>query len=111
MSSLAEQASTESAQAQGKQCQWVIDHTDPATETESALDVQFGGSHYKDLGQFQPWEVAAHWLTPEEMKGAMKLTVMSYLARESKKGGREDIKKAMHTIQLYLELTENVEEA
>ena len=72
----------------------------------SALDVQEGGDHYKKLGQYQPWEVLSRWMTPEELKGAMKKEVISYLARESDKGGRLDIKKAMHTLQIYLELTE-----
>jgi hypothetical protein len=58
-----------------------------------ALSLQVGGDHYKKLGEFQPWVVASKWLTPEELKGAMKLTVLSYLCRESDKGGREDIKK------------------
>lgn len=85
--------------------QWVKDPTPPPTP--SALDSQEGGDHYTKLGDYQPWQVAAKWLTPEELKGAMKLTVMAYLARESDKGGRQDIIKAMHTIQIYLELTEN----
>ena len=38
---------------------------------------QIGGDHYKKLGEFQPWQVASKWLTPEELKGAVKLTVMA----------------------------------
>lgn len=72
----------------------------------SALDTQVGGDHYKKLGNYQPWEVLSKWMTGEELKGAMKKEAISYLAREQDKGGREDIKKAAHTIQLYLELTE-----
>ena len=83
--------------------QWVMD---PSPQP-SALDSHEGGDHYKQMGDYQPWQVAAKWLTPEELKGAMKLTVMAYLARESDKGGRQDIKKAMHTMQIYLELTED----
>lgn len=71
----------------------------------SALDTQVGGDHYKQLGMYQPWEVLAKWLTPEELRGYGKGTVIAYLARERAKGGREDIKKAMHTLQLYLELS------
>ena len=70
----------------------------------SALDVQEGGDHYKKMGEYQPWEVAEKWLTPEELKGAMKLTVLSYLAREVDKGGEMDIQKAKHTLDIYLEL-------
>jgi len=71
---------------------------------QSALDVQEGGSHYKKLGAYQPWEVAYAQMTAEEFKGAMKITVMSYLSREADKGGMGDIRKAAHTMQIYLEL-------
>ena len=76
-----------------------------AEKTASALDTQEGGDHYKKLGAYQPWEVLARWLTPEELKGFMKGTVIAYLAREDDKGRRQDIKKACHTMQIYLELT------
>lgn len=72
----------------------------------SSLNSQEGGDHYKKLGEYQPWVVLSKWMTPEELKGAMKKDVIAYLARESDKGGREDIKKAVHTMQIYLELTE-----
>lgn len=72
----------------------------------SALGQQEGGDHYKKLGDYQPWIVAKAWLSPEEMKGAAKMTAIVYLCREADKGGRQDIKKAMHTLQIYLELTE-----
>ena len=71
----------------------------------SALETQVGGNHYKKYGDYQPWQVFEKWMTPEELKGAMKKEVITYLARESDKGGREDIEKAMHTLQIYLELT------
>lgn len=71
----------------------------------SALTSQIGGDHYTKLGIYQPWEVFKRWMTPEELKGAMKKEVFSYLARERDKGGRQDIEKAMHTLQIYLELT------
>jgi hypothetical protein len=70
------------------------------------LTDQKGGDHYAKLGIYQPWIVLSKWLTPEELKGAMKKDVISYLAREADKGGRLDIEKAMHTMQIYLELTE-----
>ena len=70
----------------------------------SALDTQVGGDHYKKLGDYQPWEVLRHWLTPEEFRGYMKGTAIAYLAREQDKGGTLDIKKAYHTLQGLLEL-------
>lgn len=72
----------------------------------SALDTQEGGDHYKTLGDYQPWQVLAKWMTPEELRGFAKGTAVAYLAREQQKGGRLDIKKAVHTLQIYLELTE-----
>jgi hypothetical protein len=71
---------------------------------KSALGTQVGGSHYKKLRQYQPWEVLAAWLTPDELRGAAKMAAIKYLARERDKGGVEDIEKAMHTLQIYLEL-------
>ena len=89
--------------------EWVRDTTEP--QPLSQLDVQEGGDHYKKLGEYQPWEVLSRWMTPEELKGYGKGTAIAYLAREADKGGRLDIKKAVHTLQLYLELTEDVAEA
>lgn len=74
-------------------------------EHESELNKQIGGDHYKRLGEYQPWIVFAKWMTPDELKGAMKKDVISYLQREDRKGGREDIEKAYHTLGIYLELT------
>lgn len=76
------------------------------SDTASALNVQEGGDHYKAMGQYQPWEVLRVWLNPDELKGYAKGTAIAYLAREEAKGGRLDIKKAVHTLQLYLELSE-----
>ena len=73
---------------------------------QSALDIQEGGDHYKKLGSYQPWEVLQKWLSPEELKGFAKGTVIAYLAREQDKGGRLDMQKALHTLQIYLELTD-----
>jgi len=70
----------------------------------SSIDRQIGGDHYKQLGCYQPWEIAAATFTEEEMRGAMKLKVIKYLLR-NKTCSREDIEKAHHTMGLYLELT------
>lgn len=69
--------------------------------SRGVLDVQIGGDHYKAMGNHQPWEVLATWMTPEELRGYMKGTVITYLAREQQKGGDLDIKKAMHTMELW----------
>jgi Protein of unknwon function (DUF3310) len=73
-------------------------------EIHNALDKQIGGDHYSKLGHYQPWEVLSHWLTPEELRGYMKGTIIAYLARERDKGGDTDIAKAMHTGQLWQEV-------
>lgn len=73
--------------------------------SKSFLEVQEGGDHYKKLGNYQPWEVLAKWLTPDELRGFGKGTAIAYLARERDKGGTLDIEKAIHTLQLYLELS------
>ena len=72
----------------------------------SALNKQEGGDHYKKLGQYQPWEVLSKWLTPDELRGFAKGTVVAYLARERDKGGMQALRKALHTLEIYLELTE-----
>ena len=76
----------------------------PCFGTPAAKDVQVGGDHYKTMGDYQPWQVLAAWMTPEELRGYMKGTVIAYLAREKQKGGDQDIGKALHTMQLWQEL-------
>jgi hypothetical protein len=73
------------------------------------LDEQHGGDHYAKLGEYQPYCVLQKWMTPEELKGFAKGSAIAYLAREQDKGGREDIKKAVHHLQIYLELTQGEE--
>lgn len=71
-----------------------------------ASDHQEGGTHYKDMGDFQPWDVLQHWLTPEEYRGYQKGVAIAYLARERSKGGDQDIKKAAHHLQRLIEAFE-----
>ena len=73
----------------------------PPPLEKSAKDTQVGGDHYKRLGRHQPWEVLATWMTPAELRGYMKGTVIAYLAREQDKGGDTDVAKALHTMQLW----------
>lgn len=70
----------------------------------SASDTQVGGSHYKDMGDFQPWDVLKHWLTPEEYRGYQKGVAIAYLARERSKSGAQDIAKAAHHLQKLVEV-------
>jgi len=78
--------------------------TPTAPAKPSVLNSQVGGGHYKKLGQYQPWQVAAACMTPAELRGYMKGTVLAYLMREADKGGDIDIEKAQHTIQLWQEV-------
>ena len=70
----------------------------------SVLDIQEGGTHYKTLGSYQPWEVLKCWLTPDELRGFAKGTAIKYLCRERSKGGDLDLKKAIHSLQIYMEI-------
>lgn len=72
-----------------------------------ASDTQVGGTHYKDMGAFQPWDVLQHWLTPEEYRGWQKGDAIAYLARERQKGGDTDISKAAHHLQKLVEVLGN----
>lgn len=74
--------------------------------SDSALESQVGGDHYKKLGKYQPWLVLKEWLTPEEFRGYMKGQAIAYLARERDKGGDQDIAKAEHYLRGLLEMQE-----
>lgn len=75
-------------------------------ETESALDVQIGGSHYKNM-LVQPWEAIDAWFNREQQIGYYVGTAVAYLARVNAtgegKGGVQDIRKAHHTLTKLLE--------
>lgn len=77
---------------------------DAAAGFNSELKKQFGGDHYKHL-KHQPWEVLHEALTPEQFQGYMVGEAVAYLLRHNRKGGREGIEKAQHTLAAYLELT------
>ena len=64
----------------------------------SALNQQKGGSHYKDQ-KIQPIEyIHANGL------GFMEGNVVKYVTRHKAKNGRQDIEKAIHYLELLLEL-------
>lgn len=75
----------------------------------SASDTQVGGSHYKDMGDFQPWDVLKHWLTPEQFKGYLLGSAVAYLGRYNTrnadgKGGILDVEKAAHYLEKLIEV-------
>ena len=65
---------------------------------QSALDVQSGGSHYKDL-PIQPVQfIHANGI------GYFEGNVIKYVSRWRAKGGVADLEKARHYIDLLIEL-------
>lgn len=64
----------------------------------SALSTQEGGSHYKSLN-IQPVEYITKNSIPY-----LEGNVIKYVTRHSTKNGLEDIKKAIHYLQLIAEL-------
>lgn len=84
----------------------VVPMVEPPTNAEAnVLGTQVGGDHYKKLGQYQPHQVFHAWMNEDEYQGYCVGTAAAYLAR-NKHNLREDIEKAMHTLQIYLELTD-----
>jgi hypothetical protein len=64
----------------------------------SAFDTQVGGDHYKDLA-IQPAEYCQR-----NKLGALESFVVKYVTRHPEKGKRKDIEKAIHCLQLLLEI-------
>lgn len=79
----------------------------PIGMVPNALDVQVGGTHYKDMG-VQPWVAFDSWLSPEQHVGYLLGTAIAYLARFNSKGvgkgGLVDVEKATHTLQRLVEV-------
>jgi len=69
-----------------------------AIEEETPSQQQVGGAHYKSL-PIQPAEYCQknglHWC---------EANVVKYVTRHREKGGRQDIEKAIHYLELLLEL-------
>lgn len=76
----------------------VIPPTAGVDGTRSALEVQQGGTHYKDL-KIQPIEYIHANNIPFAEGCAIK-----YLTRWRSKGGLQDLEKAKHFIELLIEL-------
>ena len=64
----------------------------------SAKDKQIGGDHYKDMA-IGPWEFCqANHLSFAESN------VIKYVCRHRSKAGKQDIEKAIHNLQMLIEL-------
>ena len=68
---------------------------------ETNLDIQIGGSHYKEMA-IQPIEYNIKNNIP-----FAEGNIIKYVSRWRKKGGVEDLKKAKHMIELLIESEES----
>ena len=76
--------------------------------TYGASARQVGGDHYRKLG-IQPWEAMEAWYSTEEFLAYLKLTAVAYQARAGHKGPEhEDIEKAHHVLEKWLEVYHKV---
>lgn len=64
----------------------------------SAFETQVGGGHYKALA-IQPVEYCQR-----NSLGFCESSVVKYVTRHREKNGRQDIEKAIHFLQLLLEI-------
>lgn len=71
---------------------------DLTTSKPSAFDRQVGGSHYKDY-PIQTWD-----LVKQNKLDYWQGTIIKYLLRWPDKGGEQDLQKALHTLEAYLEV-------
>lgn len=76
----------------------VLDGT--TKDTTSSLDIQVGGSHYKDAG-IQPIE----YIFANDL-GFCEGNVIKYVTRYGKKSGVQDLKKARHYLDMLIEQLE-----
>jgi hypothetical protein len=70
---------------------------DSVSKDLSALDVQVGGSHYKDMA-IQPIE----YIIANDLP-FIEGNIVKYITRWKQKGGVEDIKKVIHYAEILLE--------
>ena len=62
-----------------------------------ANDKQVGGEHYK--GSIEPWDAITEWGL-----GYLDGSAVKYLARWQKKGGIQDVMKAIHFLEKLIEV-------
>jgi len=70
----------------------------PDTDWADASIRQVGGSHYKDMA-IQPMEFCY-----ANKLGNVESEVITYVCRWRKKGGIQDLEKAIHSLQMLIEL-------
>jgi hypothetical protein len=67
----------------------------------SANDRQEGGDHYKSLRGMETWDIITAWGL-----GFLDGNALKYISRWRKKGGIEDLKKAIHYLEKQIEVEE-----
>ena len=67
-----------------------------------ANEKQIDGDHYKKYGDLQPWDVITAWNL-----GYLDGTELKYIALWRDKGGLNDIRKAIHFLEKFIEVEEN----
>ena len=70
---------------------------DTVQTMKKARDVQVSGDHYKKM-TIQPFDYCQ-----SNHLDAMEFSVVKYVSRHQSKGGREDLEKAKHCLDLLLE--------
>jgi hypothetical protein len=71
---------------------------EPEPANPSAMDTQVGGDHYKTL-KIQPMQYSM-----ENNFNACQHTAIKYITRYKTKGGRLDLEKAIHALQMLIEM-------
>ena len=78
-----------------KTCEHGVEHYNAQ---DCAADKQVGGGHYKDL-QIQP----VHYCQMNQLNYC-ESAVIKYVTRHRAKNGRQDVEKAIHFLELLLEI-------
>ena len=68
------------------------------TKEKSALDVQVGGGHYKNM-VIQPVE----FITKNNL-GFIEGCIIKYICRYKNKNGKQDLDKIIHFVELLIDL-------
>lgn len=77
--------------------------SDTVSKGLTAHDTQVGGGHYKDM-KIQPYEYIMANNIPY-----LEANVIKYVSRHRKKGREQDIRKAIHNLELLLDKYEQYE--
>lgn len=82
-----------------------MDEKYKSNEQGSANDHQCGGDHYRRYGKLQHWDVVAHF-DLDYFQGQ----ITKYVMRWKDKNGLEDLLKARHFLDKYIELQQTKKE-